>query len=211
VLGNENGRLQSKGLAWEYVGNRLANTQELRQMLPHGATPLMVLTWLEDVRPAYEASHPTARAVSRELSPLPLADSLTKMQYAIRREQGGGGGMAGGSGGPHMAAWPAAAAAAPPGGLGHVAPSAPFFAPPSLLQGPPSYDSLAPVPPPSAPPAVLAPVSKSAQIEGATTAGGGTDGTVAALSNVSPTFCFDCGARSEGKKFCGDCGTQLRT
>jgi hypothetical protein len=103
-----------------------------------------------------------------------------------------------------------------------LAPSAPYYAPPpsSLLQGPPSYDSLPPaLPPPSSfplAPLVFAPVFKPAplQIEGQTDGGGGTGtgGTVVALSSFAPSFCSDCGARIEvqGKKFCAECGAQLR-
>jgi hypothetical protein len=222
VLDRENAHLASQGLEWQFVDHRLGDVQELRQMIPAGATPFLVLTWMEGARPAYEARHPTARAVSTELSPLPLADSLTKMQYTIRLEQaaaggGGRGEMAGGSGGHHMAA--SAAAAAPPGGVVHVAPSAPFFAPPSSLQGPPSYDSLPPALPPlssfPSAPLVFATVSKPApfQIEGATTTEGGTvtGGTVAALSSAAPTtVCAACGVCSQGEKFCGECGAPRR-
>jgi hypothetical protein len=45
------------------------------------------LTWIPQVREAYESAHPDARAVSLELAPLPLADKATRTAYARQGQE----------------------------------------------------------------------------------------------------------------------------
>jgi hypothetical protein len=91
LLSSENARLAPFGLQWEVPADRIDASAEVRAMMghddPHRGNAFLVLTWIPQVRPAYEAAHPDARAVSRELAPLPLADKATRAAYARQGQE----------------------------------------------------------------------------------------------------------------------------
>jgi len=165
----ENARIAPMGLQWEWPAGRL----------PDDSRAVLVLTWMEGARPAYEAAHPEARKVSQELPPLPLADDVAKVQWALRRQEQLQGGQP----------------SQPPQLVNGVVQVRHAAAPAPLHQSMPAATYAETTP--SAPP----------QVEGQpglhSTAGS------AAVSHAAPKFCAECGAASRGGNFCSECGTHF--